>query len=354
MRSHQLHHVSTRLALFMQGAVLMLPLLVGTIPHVGAEQLENRSVRISTAQLGADASHIFSFDVASTTPLASISFIYCMNSPMFSDPCDPPVGLNLSSVVLSDQTQNIGFIHVPAYSSPNSIVISRPVSAGIQGQSSYSFDDALNPTTPAQTVFVRIATYASVDATGPATDRGSVAFASQDLFQVDAYVPPYLTFCAGIFVTLNCNSVTGNFIDIGELDTNRTATGLMQFSGATNDPGGYVTYLNGLTMTSGNNIIDPLNNNSKSTTGTSQFGLNLRANSNPGFGLEPTGLGGSAPTAGYSIPNSYRFVNGEAITNTNLPTDFKIFTAAYIVNVSDNQPAGVYVTTMTYTAIASF
>lgn len=354
MRSPRLHHVSTRLALYMQGAVLLLPLLVGTIPEVGAAQLENRNIRISTARLGADAAHVFSFDVASASPIASISFIYCANSPMFSDPCDPPVGLNLSSVVLSGQTLNTGFAYVPAYSSPNSLVLSRPISAGIQGPSSYSFDDILNPTTPAQTVFVRLATYATVDATGPAIDRGSVAFASQDVFQVDAYVPPYLTFCAGVFVTLNCNSVTGNYIDIGELGTNRTATGLMQFSGATNDPGGYVTYLNGLTMTSGNNIITPLGINAGSNTGVSQFGLNLRANSNPGFGLEPTGMGSSSPTPGYGTPNSYRFVNGEAITNTNLPTDFKIFTAAYIVNVSNSQPPGVYVTTMTYTAIASF
>lgn len=346
--------MSARLALYLQVAVLLSPLVVGTIPRVNAIQLENRNVRISTARLGAPATHIFSFDLASSTPIASISFIYCTNSPRFSDPCTAPAGLNLGSANLSSQTFNTGFNYVPAYSTSESLVISRPVAPGIPGASSYTFTNIINPTTPAETVYVRLATYPTIDATGPAVDMGAVAFSTQDVFEVNAYVPPFLTFCAGVFVTLNCNSVTGNYIDIGELGSNRTATGLMQFSGATNDAGGYVTYLNGYTMTSGNNIINALASNAGSSVGSSQFGLNLRANSSPSFGLEPNGIGTSNPTAGYGTPNSYRFVNGEAITNSSLPTDFKIFTAAFIVNVSKDQPAGVYVTTMTYTAIASF
>lgn len=273
---------------------------------------------------------------------------------MFSDPCTAPLGLDASNAGMGGQTTNTGFSYAPAYSTANVIVISRPVAAGVAGPSSYQFGSIINPTTSGETVFVRIATFATPDATGPATDRGSVAFATQDIFQVDAYVPPFLTFCTGVFVTLNCNSVTGSHVDIGELGDDRTATGLMQFSGATNDPTGYTTYLNGFTMTSGNNIINPLTINAGSVTGSSQFGLNLRANSSPSFGLEPVGLGATTPAPGYGTPNSYRFVNGEAVTTSSIPTDFKIFTAAFIVNVPDDQPPGVYVTTMTYTAIAAF
>ncbi len=354
MNIKSLHHVSSKLAIYMQAVVLALPLILGTIPRVGAAQLDNRSIQISTAQLGAPAQHAFSFDVASTTPMASVSFTYCTNSPRLADPCTAPLGLDATGVTLSGQTTNTGFSYAPAYSTTNTIVISRPVAVGISGPSSYQFSSIINPTTPAQTTFVRIATYATPDATAPVTDNGSVAFATQDIFQVEAYVPPFLTFCTGVFVTLNCNSVTGNYIDIGELGDDRTATGLMQFSGATNDPTGYTTYLNGFTMTSGNNTITPLGANAGSIVGTSQFGLNLRANSSPSFGLEPVGVGTSVATGGYGIPNSYRFVDGEAITTSSLPTDFKIFTAAFIVNVPDNQSPGVYVATMTYTAIASF
>lgn len=354
MNIKSLHHISSKLAIYMQVMVLALPLILGTFPKVSAAQLDNRAVQLSTAQLGVLAQHTFSFDIASTSPMSSISFTYCTNSPRLSDPCTAPVGLDTTNVSLAAQTTNTGFSYASIYSTTNVIVISRPVAAGIAGPSSYRFTNIINPTTPAQTTYVRIATHATPDSTGPVTDNGSVAFATQDVFQVEAYVPPFLIFCAGVFVTLNCNSVTGNHIDIGELGSNTTATGLMQFSGATNDATGFTTFLNGFTMTSGNNIVDPLGVNAGSSTGTSQFGLNLRANSSPSFGLEPSGAGSSAPVVGYGTPNSYRFVNGEAITTTNLPTDFKLFTAAFIVNVPDNQPAGVYVTTLTYTAVASF
>lgn len=192
------------------------------------------------------------------------------------------------------------------------------------------------------------------DGSGAATDAGAVAFAVTQNFQVSAYVPPFLIFCAAVTVTLNCNSATGVLIDIGELQQTLTATATMQFSGGTNDPTGYTTYLGGLTMTSGNNIIDPLSAGGTSIVGSSQFGLNLRANSNPTVGIDPFGPGASVATAGYDTPNVFRFVNGEAITTSSTSTDFKVFTASFIVNVPPNQTPGIYATTMTYTAIASF
>lgn len=350
----KIRHIGNKTAVYLQAVLLAIPILLGTLPKVSALQLENRSIQISTAQLGAAADHLFVFDIASSSNIGSVSFIYCTNSPRFSDPCTAPTGLDTSSANLVNQTNNTGFTYDSADSTVNSIVISRASAPANLGASSYRFNNIINPTTPAQTTFVRLATFASTDGTGPATDRGAVTFSTQDIFQVDAYVPPFLTFCAGKFVTLNCNSVTGNFIDIGELGPNTTATALMQFSGATNDPTGFTTYLNGFTMTSGNNTIAALAANAGSVQGSPQFGLNLRANSNPVAGVEPIGLGSTAPTAGYGTPNSFRFNNGEAITSTSLPTDFKIFTATYIVNVPNSQPPGVYVSTMTYTAIASF
>lgn len=350
----RLHYISNKAAIYLQAALLATPILFGALPNVSAAQLENRSVRISTAQLGSQAQHLFIFDIASTANLGSLSFTYCTNSPRISDPCSPPAGLDLDNATLGTQTGNTGFSYAAGLSTTNTVVLSRVPVAGTPGQSTYRIDNVLNPTTPGETTFIRIISYSSTDATGPVIDSGAVVFSTVDIFQVDAYVPPFLTFCVGVYVTLNCNSVTGSYIDIGELGSNRTATGMMQFSGATNDATGFTTYLNGFTMTSGNNIIDPLSGNAGSAQGVSQFGLNLRANSSPSFGLDPVGLGASAPTGGYGTPNSFRFVNGEAITVSNVSTDFRIFTAAYIVNVPKTQPPGVYVTTMTYTAIASF
>ncbi len=333
--------------------LLAAPAMLGALPNVYAADLANRQVSVSTAQPGLPATHIFSFNVPTASSVGSMSFEYCDN-PLTVVVCVPPAGLDLSSAALQAQFGNTGFSISAPDSTPNKIVITRPISPGSMVASSYSFGNIINPTVSGVTTFVRMATYSSTDATAGINDSGSVAFAITDAFRVDAYVPPFLTFCVGVFVTLNCNSVTGSLVDVGELSTNAPATANLQFSGATNDGSGYTTYLNGNTMTSGNNVVTALASNSGSAPGTSQFGLNLRANTSPTVGLDPAGAGTSVPTAGYGTPNSFRFVDGEAVTTSPLPTDFRVFTATYIVNVSPAQPPGVYATTMTFTAIASF
>lgn len=357
MKTHvgiKLRHASSHLALYLQVVTLALPILLGTLPVVRAADLTTRSVQISTARPGDPVTHTFSFTVPTTNPIGSISFEYCSNSPLTTVSCVPPTGLNLSSMVLTNEAGNTGFSISTPDSTGNKIVLTRPVSPGTVTLSAYEVGNIINPTTAGQTVFVRMATYSSTDASSGLNDAGSAAFAIVDSFTVNAYVPPFLTFCVGVFVTLNCNSVTGSLVDVGELSTSAPATANLQFSGATNDGTGYTTFITGDTMTSGNNIVTPLSLNSGSVPGTGQFGLNLRANTNPTVGLDPSGAGTSNPTAGYGIPNSFRFVNGEAVTTSAIPTDFKIFTATYIVNVPPNQPPGVYATTMTFTALASF
>lgn len=333
---------------------LATPLLLAVFMQADAAELKTRSVGLSTSTVGAASQHTFSFTVPSTVVIGSISFEYCTNSPLPWVPCIPPAGLDLSSKVLSSQSGNTGFSISAPDSTASKIVIARVPVAGSAVASTYAFSNIINPTTVNETTYVRIGTYVSADGTGSPTDEGAVAFTVTQNFQVNAYVPPFLIFCAGVSVTLNCNNATGVLIDIGELKKTLTATATMQFSGATNDATGYTTYLSGFTMTSGNNIIDPLSSGGGSVVGTSQFGLNLRANSNPTVGIDPFGPGSSAATPGYNSPNSFRFVSGEALTNSPTSTDFKVFTASFIVNIPAGQTPGIYATTMTYTAIASF
>lgn len=334
--------------------LLVFSSVIVAVQQASALELTTRSVRVSSAQPGAPTQHLFTFTVPSTATIGSIAFEYCTNSPLDYVPCVAPVGLDVTSGVLSSQTGNTGFSISGPDTTANRLVLTRAASAGSIGSSTYTVTNIINPTTAAQTSFVRLATFASTDGSGPANDIGAVAFATNNAFEVTAYVPPFLTFCVGVFVTLNCNSVTGTKVDVGELESGLTATANLQFSGATNDPTGFTTYLNGYTMTSGNNIIPGLASNAGSIVGTSQFGLNLRSNTIPAGGLDPVGAGTSAATAGYDTPNSFRFVNGEAITNSPISTDFKLFTATYIINVADSQAPGVYATTMTFTAVAAF
>jgi hypothetical protein len=205
-----------------------------------------------------------------------------------------------------------------------------------------------------QTVYARISTLASIDGTGPSVDRGAVVYATNDAIGVGGYVPPFLTFCVGITVDINCSTTLGALIDFGEFSDVSTVAATSQYSGYTNDPSGFNVFLNGSTMTSGNIVISPLSTSSPSVPGTSQFGINLRANTNPSVGGNAQGSGTSAPTANYNTPNIFRFNNGELISSTNLPTNPNRFTVSYIVNVPTDQSPGRYSTTLLFTAVASF
>jgi hypothetical protein len=196
--------------------------------------------------------------------------------------------------------------------------------------------------------------YGSTDATGPRGDNGAVAFAITGAFRVGAYVPPYLIFCAAITVALDCSTANGLLINFGELSKIETKTATSQFSGATNDPTGYSVAISGQTMTAGNQIIPPLSVTSASTIGTSQFGINLRSNTVPSVGADPSGAGTAIVNGSYAIPNQYKFANGDQLVASTLSTDYNLHTVSYIVNIDNGQLPGYYATTLTYIATAAF
>jgi hypothetical protein len=167
------------------------------------------------------------------------------------------------------------------------------------------------------------------------------------------FVPPYIIFCVAVSVAPDCSSSTGSNLDLGELSRTATKAATSQFAGATNDPSGYVVSMFGTTMTSGNNVLNTSPVPTPSTIGTSQYGLNLRANAIPSVGQNPLGAGTATPSADYDIPNQFVFRQG-TIANSNISTDFNTFTVSYIVNIPAGQAPGVYSTTLTYIATAQF
>ncbi len=167
--------------------------------------------------------------------------------------------------------------------------------------------------------------------------------------------PPYLSLCVAITLPgYLCTGAIGNFIDFGELSTTETRTGTSQFLVATNAGAGFVVYITGLPPTSGNNVIPGMNTRAGSQTGTSQFGLNLRDNSNPDVGTDPVGSGSGVVAADYNVPNEFKFVSGQTLVSSNTTTADRKFTSSYIINVSSNQRPGVYNTTLLYIALATF
>jgi hypothetical protein len=316
--------------------------------------LTNRSVTISTATPSALASHDFEMTLSSTNPVGSIVFQYCDNSPLFDETCTPPAGLSLSGADLSQQTGNNGFSIDTNDTSANRLVISRPPAVPASSQSSYEFDNITNPSLNNQATYVRISTYASTNGSGNSIDYGSVAFSTNTNFNVGAYIPPYLTFCAGVTVADDCSQTNGDSLDLGILSPQATRYATSQYAASTNDSSGCSVYVLGTTMTSGNNIIPALGNQAASRPGAAEFGLNLRRNNSPSVGGDPTGDGASSPNPGYNAADLFSFVPGSQISNSTQSTAYNRMTVSYIVNVPANQPAGVYATTITYLASAQF
>lgn len=336
--------------------LFVVAMLAGWLVFVGyssAAELRQRSVVVDSPRPSVSTRHSFQMDLQTTAQTGSIAFEYCANSPLFELPCTPPAGLDVRNAVLSQQTGNTGFIIDTIDTTPNRLVISHPVTAANPVTSRYTFDNIVNPSGPSQSVYVRLSTYLSTQGSGNRLDAGAVAFAVTPLFEVGAYVPPFLNLCVGVTVTVNCSQSVGDSLDLGVLSPQAVRAATSELSASTNDANGYQLYALGTTMTSGNNVIPNILSR-PSQTGINQFGFNLRRNNTPSVGDEPLGAGTATPTAGYNSPNIFSFNPGDLIAVSSQPTDYTHMTSSYIVNVNNAQPPGIYATTITYLATAQF
>lgn len=334
--------------------VISLVALVALAPVAHAAVLLDRSVRTLDPKANAVTSHTFAFFIQSNNLVGSMVFEYCSNNPFFDEVCDAPAGLDVSAATLDSEVGETGFSVDAGNTTANRLVIARLPAITNVGQAQLVFSNITNPSTQNQTVYVRISLHGSTDGTGPRTDHGAVVFVVSGSLDTRAYVPPHLTFCAGITVTLNCTSASGFYINLGELNKNAANTGTSQYAAATNDLSGYSVSLFGITMTSGTKTIPALTSPTASTPGVSQFGVNLRDNTVPDSGSEPDGSGVATPSLSYSIPNNFKFVSGDTLSSANMPTDFNRFTMTYLVNAAPNQPPGIYNATFTFVAVATF
>lgn len=329
--------------------IAVFPVLSGTVT---ADSLTNRSITMGSVSASAVTNHDFQFDITTSWSLGSIAFQYC-EAPLITDPCIAPSGLNVSSATLDSQTGQTGF-SMHSNTSSNRLVITRVPVLSSPGTVSYDFGNITNPDTPNHTTYVRITTYTNSDATGGYQDEGVAAFSVTPALGVNVFVPPYLTFCVGITVDIQCENANGANINLGTLSSTRTSFATTQFAGATNDSTGYSVSVLGTTMMSGNNEITALSSPGVSIAGIRQFGINLRDNSSPDTGANTEGIGSLTPSASYGQANLFTYNNGDVISSTSSATEYNRMTVTYIVNIEPKQPAGTYATTLTYVALASF
>lgn len=348
-------HTFVRKALTKVTLLLLLAAVsLFSIYSSSAAELESRSVTITNPNPGEVSDQLFSFVFQEANTVGSIVFEYCSNTAALDTDCDPPSGLNAGSASLVFQSGETGF-GVHGSTTAHRLVISRTPSVVTPGNVQYLFSNITNQTGINNTAYVRIYVYSSIDGTGNYVDASSVAYSTSQNIETSAYVPPHLIFCVGITVELDCSAANGNFIDLGELQPTIASVATSQYSGATNDPTGYTVSVIGTTMTSGNNAIPALAVPSSSVVGQSQFGINLRDNSTPDVGIEPIGPGTATALAKYDQVNQFAFQSGDILTQViNRTTSYDRFTVSYLVNVSSSQPAGIYNTTLSYIATASF
>lgn len=322
--------------------------------QVSAAQVQNRSLTLSTSQAGATGvTYTVKFDIASSYTLGSIMIEFCVEDPLPNQPCTAPPGMSAGAATLGAQTGQTGFSSLGG--GANRLTIGRAPSATSVGAVSYQFQNITNPSTANHTYFSRVYTYASNNGSGASIDDGGMTFATANQLGFVTEVPPYLQFCIGQTIGgLDCGNATGQFLDLGELSRVTPKFSDAQMLIATNAQFGAGVTATGTTLQSGNNVIPALATPTASNPGTSQFGFNMRDNSNPNVGTDPVGPGVASPTVGYSQPNLYKYVNGDIVATTPAVTDLKKFTLSFVTNIAGSQPPGVYNTTLTFICLANF
>ena len=120
---------------------------------------------------------------------------------------------------------------------------------------------------------------------------------------------------------------------------------------------GYIVQILGTTPTNNGYQIPALAENTASSPGTEQFGINLVANTSPeNIGANPDngdyGFGEAA--ANYAIPNQYRFVNGETIAFAPKSSGLTNYTISYLINVAGLTPGGQYRSASTLVIVGTY
>jgi hypothetical protein len=277
-----------------------------------SDSLGYRSVELTNTKASSVANYKISFSTITASIIGSIKIQFCSNSPIINSNCVAPIGFNAGSSSLNDQAGITGF-SISASSTVNEIILTRNSANSNPSNAVYTINNITNPDNVG-TYYIRLTTYSSTDATGSFTDYGGIAYSINEPVVVNATVPPYLIFCTGVTIgSLNCDNTQGDFIDLGELSVSGAKTGTSQILVATNAELGYSVTAQGTTMNSGVNSISALISNDISRPGTSQFGINLRANNSPNSGSDPQGSGSAQPVPAYNQVNLFRFVGGEKV-----------------------------------------
>ncbi len=391
------------LGVFLLVAVVAAQALLQT-PSANAEQIVIRSLKLEAADVNpgglnggsrpsgalpnvnSTANHAFTFTLPSVTatPVGSLLFEYCTTAAdVGGATCVAPTGLDTTAATLGATTGITGLSI--ANISTNSYRLTRsPGAASAAPANTVVTATVKGITNPSVlgTFYVRISSYNSLDNTGGAIDRGTVAASTADPIELSGVMPESLVFCTGATVGLttglpDCSTATDGIIEFNKLfSPTDTAYSLSQMAASTNAGAGYVITVNGPTLTSGGNSIAGMATPGVSARGTAQFGMNLVANpATVSTGIDlvtaPFTIASAdvapisnasnyrgQPVTDYGTASTFKFLTGDPVAASDNggagATDAQIYTVSYIANVPGSQPAGIYATTLTYICTPTF
>lgn len=176
---------------------------------------------------------------------------------------------------------------------------------------------------------------------------GSIGIGSSASTNYQVASGPVTPFDPALSVSING---TVNFATAFSAAAASTATTTFTVSNYTTY--GYVAQIYGNTPTNGTTSITAMGTTSPtaSAAGTSQFGINLVANTLPtsvGANLSNGQFGYGTVTANYNTANVYRYVSGETIAQATKNSGITTYTITYVVNVPALTPGGIYTTNQT-------
>ncbi|MFI5240578.1 MAG: hypothetical protein ACHQUB_02625 [Candidatus Saccharimonadia bacterium] len=318
-----------------------------------ASQITARTLLISTSQGNTPATWTLTFTVPNLTALKSVRFQVCTTAALT---CTIPTGWTNTGATLGS-TIGIGAgWTIDLATNSDSLGITNPgnVTAS-SGPTTVVFNNVTNPNTVNTSWYVRITTYTDATYT-TLLDSGTVTASTTQQIQLTGIMPESLVFCTGTSISgTDCSSITGNTVNFGLFSAISTASGTSVMAASTNAGSGYAITVNGNTLQSGANSVTQMSASAAAVIGTSQFGMNLKANTAPSVGTEVAGPGSSVSSVGYNTVNNFKYTTGDTVASSlGAASDANTFTVSYIVNVPGNQQAGTYTTTLTYICTATF
>ena len=270
------------------------------IQHTSAEQITQRSLRISSSANGSltagqNATYTFTFTVSGVpnTSIQSMDFQFCQ-TPLPGTDCNLPTGMDVTGTTLGTPVGLTGWSLGTSGNAPtnswsngtsgsggrvritrsNAVAVSSPVAATV------IFNGVDNPTTDNEEFFVRLVTYTDTAWT-TVRDNGTVANSTAQQIDITAKVQETLNFSVGTTATTagaTCAALTGSDLALGDgdgvLSFQQAYDAHSYFRVSTNANNGTIIYYSGDTLKFGSNSITAAGDTAvASQPGTEQFGL---------------------------------------------------------------------------------